>query len=161
MAGKTAWKTISSCSCTHAGKANATESRATGACNKLFSHFSPASSPAEAMHRSRFVTGWSIRLPTRAFVEQFVWDGCLKSETDFAARLARVWAKAPAADPASCETVLAASQPSNQRVAGCIGVGDGTEFLEWRFALEGAVLTPIKCVPVRYRRGVDGGEPID
>jgi hypothetical protein len=61
--------------------------------------------------------------------QQFIRDGCIKNESDFAAKLARVWAKVPAADRASCQTLLAASQPSNQGLAGCIGLVMGQHFL--------------------------------
>lgn len=57
-------------------------------------------------------------------------DGCLKNESDYAAKLARVWAKVPEADRDSCQKLLAMSQPSNQGLAGCLGLAMAKHFLD-------------------------------
>jgi hypothetical protein len=57
-------------------------------------------------------------------------DGCLASEANYAVKLTRVWTKVPVVDRDNCQKLLAMSQPSNQGLAGCLGLAMATHFLD-------------------------------
>ena len=79
---------------------------------------------------AKYCDAVSGMLNSATAAQKMIRDGCLKNEADYSAKLTRVWAKVPEADRDSCRRLLAVSQPSNQGLAGCLGLATAAHFLD-------------------------------
>jgi hypothetical protein len=57
-------------------------------------------------------------------------SSCMKTETEYAKKLTRVWTSVPDTDRKTCVGVMMLSQQSNQSLAGCISLAMAKHFLD-------------------------------
>lgn len=96
----------------------------------LAANVASAQDAAPKIDGAKYCDAVSGMFNSAAAAQTMVRDGCLKNEADYAAKLTRVWAKVPEADRDSCQKLLAVSQPSNQGLAGCLGLAMAKHFLD-------------------------------
>ena len=96
----------------------------------LIATVASAQDAAPKIDGAKYCDAVSGMLNSSTAARTIIRDGCLKNEADYAAKLTHVWAKVPEADRDSCQKLLALAQPSNQGLAGCLGLAMAKHFLD-------------------------------
>ncbi len=96
----------------------------------LAANVASAQDTAPKIDGAKYCDAVSGMLNSATAAQKIIRDGCLENEADYAAKLTRIWAKVPEADRDSCQKLLAMSQPSNQGLAGCLGLAMAKHFLD-------------------------------